>query len=306
MLAALKSGFKNWLFRPKIEHGTIVLTQRRIFILPTRQGLALAGVLVLMLLGDINYNLSLGYMLTFLLATMAIASMLHTFRNLAYLKIRAGRAKPVFAGDTARFPLHFESLLPRYQLALKGQKNILFDVPAGQTTGVYFPLQASRRGWLESGKITIYTEFPLGLFRAWSYLHFDVRCLAYPRPLENAPFPEHASPTSEGEDDFSGLRTYVPGDAEPRIAWKAYARGQGLLVKQFRSQSGGELRLDIRDAPDASIEDKLSRMTAWVLKADSLNLNYGLNLGDREIPPGSGLAHRASCLTLLALHGIQQ
>ena len=303
MLAALNRRFKNWLFRPKIERGPITLTQRRIFILPTRQGLALAGVLLLMLLGDINYNLSLGYILTFLLFTMAISSMLHTFRNLAYLEISAGRAGPVFQGETARFPLHLHSRIARYQLALNDETR--FDVPAGRTTETCFLRHAEKRGWLEPGRITIYTVFPLGLFRAWSYLHFDVRCLVYPRPMADARLPGGAPPAAHGDDDFSGLRTYVPGDAMPRIAWKAYARERGLLVKQFSGRSD-ELWLDMQDARDENLEDKLSRMAAWVLEAESKGLTYGLRLGDQEIRPGNGSLHRESCLSRLALYGIQE
>ena len=304
MFAALKSRFSNWLFRPKIEQGTITLTQRRIFILPTRQGVILTCVLILMLLGDINYNLSLGYILTFLLAMMAILSMLHTFRNLAYLEIRAGRAKPVYRGESARFPLYFHSNLARYQLVLKSETGICFDVEKQQTAEVFFPLPAIKRGWLELGKVTIYTEYPLGLFRAWSYLHFDTRCLVYPKPLSGTVLLKSADETRSTDEDFAGLRTYVPGDAESRVAWKAYARGQGLLVKQFANQTTGELWLDIKDAPDAGLEEKLSRMTGWVLEAESRGFLYGLRLDDREINPGSGTAHLESCLSRLALFRI--
>jgi uncharacterized protein (DUF58 family) len=305
VFAALKLRFNNRLFRPAIEQGPITLTQRRIFILPTRQGLAMAGVLLLMLLGDINYNLSLGYILTFLLATMAISSMLHTFRNLAYLEIRAGRPNPVFQGDMARFPLHLHSKLPRYQLMLKGEREIRFDLPANQTTEIGYFRHTENRGWLESGKITIYTEFPLGLFRAWSYLHFDVRCLVYPRPMADAKLSEQTSSVVRGDEDFSGLRTYVRGDTMPRIAWKAYARDRGLLVKQFSGRDD-ELWLDMKDARDTSIEEKLSRMTAWVLEAESKGLRYGLRLMDDEIKPGHDAMHRESCLAMLALFGIQE
>src|SRR5512146_758111 len=121
VLTALRQQFRTWLFRPKIESGTVTLNQRRIFILPTRQGLAFGGVLLLMLLGDINYNLSLGYVLTFLLATAAAMSMLYAFRNMAQLEIRAGRAEPVFSGDSAWFVFHFHNHneLPRHQLTLR-------------------------------------------------------------------------------------------------------------------------------------------------------------------------------------------
>lgn len=333
MLAALTKRFKAWLFRPKIENGPIVLTQRRIFILPTRQGLMLAFVLVLMLLGDINYNLSLGYVLTFLLAMMAVMSMLHAFRNLAHLEIRAGRAEAVFSGDTARFPFHFHnrSNLLRYQLCLRGGNGeavghlaasssrglrggnggkVSFDVPARQDSEVTFLMPATQRGWLQTGRLTLYTEFPLGLFHAWSYLHFDTRCLVYPKPMGEAPLPPGSAPDGAGkrsvagDEDFAGLRGYVAGDALPRIAWKAFAREQGLQVKQFSTPVGEELQLDFSAAPDRSDEDKLARMARWVLDAEAQGLRYGLRLPGGELPADNGPAHRDECLRRLALFGL--
>ncbi|HEU0234008.1 MAG TPA: DUF58 domain-containing protein [Gallionella sp.] len=316
MLTALKTRFLTWLFRPKIESGTVTLTQRRIFILPTRQGLALAFVLVLMLLGDINYNLSLGYVLTFLLAMMAVMSMLHAFRNLAHLEIRTGHADAVFSGGTAQFVLHFHNhgKFPRYQLCLRnGDGNTAsFNVPARQDSEVAFPVPAARRGWLALGKLTLHTEFPLGLFHAWSYLHFDTRCLVYPKPMPGAPLPPGNAPDGAGkrgitgDDDFSGLRNYVAGDALPRIAWKAFARGQGLQVKQFSTPAGEELWLDIAAAPDHNGEDKLARMTRWVLDAEAQGLRYGLRLPDGELPAGNGTAQRDECLRRIALFNLPQ
>jgi uncharacterized protein (DUF58 family) len=316
VLTALKQRFRTWLFRRKIESGTIVLNQRRIFILPTRQGFALAFVLVLMLLGDINYSLSLGYALTFLLAMMAVMTMVYAFRNLAHLEIRAGRADAVFNGETAQFLLHFHnhSTLARYQLCLTatktGQAPLCFDVPARQDSEIVFPLPSTRRGWLALGELKLHTEFPLGLFHAWSYLHFDTRCLVYPKPLPSAPLPSGNSPDGagkhpvSGDDDFGGLRSYVAGDALPRIAWKAFARGQGLQVKQFFTQAGDELWLDISDAPDRTEEEKLARMTRWVLDAEAQGVRYGLRLPGGELPPNNGAAQRDECLHRIALFNL--
>ncbi|BBI98903.1 hypothetical protein FGKAn22_05960 [Ferrigenium kumadai] len=314
MLTALRQRFNTWLFRPKIESGTVILTQRRVFILPTRQGLGLGFLLVLMLLGDINYTLSLGYVLTFLLAMMAVMSMLYAFRNLAHLEVRAGRAEAVFGGEAARFVFHFRNpgALARYQLVLRHENGdtLAFDAPAQQVSEVVFPVAATKRGWLQPGRLTLYTEFPLGLFHAWSYLHFDTRCLVYPRPLAEAPLPPGEAPDGAGrrsvagDDDFAGLRGYVEGDALPRIAWKAYARERGLQVKQFSAQVGEELWLDFAATPEPDTEGKLARMARWVLDAESQGLRYGLKLPDSELPPGSGSGQRDECLRRLALFGL--
>jgi uncharacterized protein (DUF58 family) len=311
VLTTLKQKFRRWLFRPKIESGTITLKQRRIFILPTRRGLGFAFVLLLMLAGDINYNLSLGYLLTFLLATLASMTMLHAFRNLAQLEIRAGHCAPVFTGDNASFVFHFHnnSPLPRYHLLLRDSAghSSTFDLPAQQHGKIELAIPALKRGWLGSGRLTLYTEFPLGLFHAWSYLHFDVSALVYPKPAAAQPFPATSAHNgsgkaiSTGDEDFSGLRTYVTGDALTRIAWKALAREQGLQVKQFSAQQGSELWLDWAGLPSMAVERKLELLTRWVVDADAQQLHYGLRLPNQEIPPKNTRGQREECLRALAL-----
>ncbi|MBI5891241.1 MAG: DUF58 domain-containing protein [Nitrosomonadales bacterium] len=313
MLAALKHKFRNWAFRRAVESGTLVLNQRRIYILPSRQGFAFAFILLLMLLGDINYNLSLGYVLTFLLTTTAGMTMLHAFRNMAQLEIRAGYVEPVFAGEQAKFIFHFNNpgTLDRYQIHLHDDDGheTVFDLPAQRSTPVEFAIPARQRGWLDSGRLTLYTRFPLGLFYAWTYLHFDVRCLVYPKPAAPQPLPAASVQdgsgklTAAGDEDFSGLRNYVAGDAMPRIAWKALAREQGLQVKQFSAQQGRWLWLDWSQLPNIAQERKLELLTRWVLDAEALGLLYGLRLPNGEVAPQNNRAHRAECLRRLALFG---
>jgi len=313
MLSRLKIRFRAWaLRRQRNDDGTVTLTQRRIYILPTRQGFALAFVLVLMLLGDINYNLSLGYVLTFLLAMIAVMSMLHAFRNMAQLQVRAGHVEPVFAKESARFVFHFHnnSKLDRYRINLHDMQghNTVFDVAALGHCEAILNVPTIRRGWLSTGRVALYTRFPLGLFHAWSYLHFDTRCLVYPKPLSIAPLPPGNLPdgagkrSTTGDEDFAGLRNYVAGDALPRIAWKVLAREQGLQVKQFSTPLGEELLLDFSAATDISLEEKLARMARWVLDAEAEGLRYGLRLPDGELPANLGIAHRDECLRRIALY----
>lgn len=316
MFNRFREKFRTWLFRPKIDQGTVVLVQRRIFILPTKQGFVMGIVLIAMLLGDINYSLSLGYVLTFLLAMMAIMSMLYAFRNLAHLHIRAGRVESVFCGESAQFVLHFHNISPltRHQLYVRdGQKNTVhFDLPAQQDSEIVFAVPAQQRGWLQTGRLTLYTEFPLGLFHAWSYLHFDTRCLVYPKPLASAPLPAHFALNQTGkihlvgEEEFAGLREYVAGDPLPRIAWKALARGHGLQVKQFSTPVGAALLLDFAQLPERNLEDKLAHLTRWVLDAEAQGLRYGLRLPDGELPAQQGAAHQTACLARLALFGLAE
>ncbi len=316
MLKRFKKLFRNWAFRRTVETGTLVLTQRRIYIVPSRQGFLFIFVLGLMLLGDINYNLSLGYMLTFLLATTAGLTMLYAFRNMAQLEIHAGYVEPVFVGEQARFIFHFNnpSSLMRYQIHLHddAEHETVFDLPAQCSTPISLAIPATQRGWMDSERLSLYTHFPLGLFHAWTYLHFDVCCLVYPKPAAPQALPAASAQNGQGkiiatgDEDFSGLRNYVDGDAMAHIAWKVLAREQGLQVKQFSAQQGHSLCLDWAQLPSLAPERKLELLTRWVLDADAQGLAYGLRLPDGELEPQNNPAHRAQCLKRLALFGMSE
>jgi uncharacterized protein (DUF58 family) len=298
--------------RGSAERETL-LVQRRIYILPTRFGVLFAVVLLLMLTGSMNYALSLGYILTFLLAALAISTILHTLRNLAGLRLTALRTSPVFAGDVARFPICIDNvaMTERCSLLLARAKReiAVVDVPAESKVIATATIAAPRRGVLQPGRLTISTRFPLGLFRAWAYVQLDAACIVYPRPAPAGPPLPRAQPGAaegiahaRGSDDFAGLRPYLAGDSPRHVAWKAAARGQSLLTKQFMGDMEGELWLRADALPDElNIEEKLSRLARWVLEADAARLRYGLDLPGLSVPLGFGGAHRERCLEALAL-----
>lgn len=299
------------------ETGTIFLAQRRVYILPTRQGVTFALALLLMLIGSINYNLSLGYVLTFLLAGTGIVSILHTFRNLAHLYVSAGRVEPLFAGETAHFELLLENRrdMPRHAIRLAaGEETVEAEIPAGRTEVAGVPVKAPRRGWLQLPSVTLETRYPLGLFRAWSYVRPDMRAIVYPRPDDSLlPLP-HAVPdmgeamsAGTGTDDFAGLRLYHSGDSPRHVAWKAAARGQALLTKVFSGRAAMEMWFDWDDLPPGlDTEARLSRLARWVLLAHANGLHFGLKLPGVELPPHAGDEHRFACLKELALYGTER
>ena len=317
MYAALKNHLYNWIFRPRgPEAGTIVLVQRRVFILPTRQGIVFGAVLVLMLIGAINYGLSLGFVLTFLLVAMGFNAMIYTFRNLANLRLSATRTQPVFTGEKAHFTVCIDNPgeADRYSIGLtKDRQEVTFvDVPARRLAFASIGIPAVRRGLLRPGRLTLFTRYPLGLYYAWAYLELDTQCMVYPRPAPpGLPLPSAESNAGQGaqrgqgREDFAGLRPYHPSDSPRHIAWKAAARGQGLLTKQFSGRADTELWLDWGQLPPhMHVEDRLSHLTRWVLDAHALGMGFGLRIPGKTIPPGAGVAQSARCLETLALFEI--
>jgi len=312
-LIDIKPWIEDWLVRPgQPQSGPLTLTQRRIFILPTKYGFGFAPVLLVMLAGSVSYGLSLGFVLTFLLGSVAIVSILHAYRNLAELRVALARAEPVFAGETARFPVHLEnpSRQARFSVGLArlGEEKGFADIPCGGHATIELGVSAPQRGVLRVGRFTLFTRYPIGLFFAWAPVELEGTCLVYPRPDE-APLPPpahrtqlgEAAPAGAGDEDFAGLRPYQPGDSPRRIAWKASMRGETLLTKQFAGQAADEMWLDWDDLPPHfGVEARLSRLTSWVLQADRSGALYGLRLPAHQFAPAAGERHRHRCLEALA------
>lgn len=314
MLASLRQSIADWIFRAKApEAPPVTLVQRRIFILPTRQGYFFALVLTILLLASINYALSLGFILTFLLAAMGGVAMLHTWRNLAHLKLRPGRCDAVFAGDTANFRVVLESpSRERFAVAIRrrDEQPAFADVKPGEPTIATLAVPATRRGRIASGRLEIFTRYPVGFFHAWSYFDFGLNVIVYPRPDPTAGLPPQQSLAGDaegipiaGDEDFAHLRGYRAGDPPRQIAWKALARGDALLTKEFQASASAELWLDWMDAHAPDPESRLSILAHWVIETERLGQSYGLRLPGVAIAPGRGEAHRNRCLEALALHG---
>ena len=304
----------DWIFPPNgPENAPVSLSQRRVYILPTNAGLLFGMTLMLMLIGSINYNLSLGYGLTFLLTGTGVVCMLHTWRNLAHLQLAPGKSEPVFAGDRARFTILAKNpgRVSRCSVAIHfaDKEARYFDIGPTRETPVRMRIPAPHRGLFRPGRFRIFTTYPLGLFYAWANVELDMSCLVYPTPeAELASLPKQPSPvgfgnsTGEGDDDFAGLRQYQLGDSPRHIAWKAVARTGVFTTKLFSGAAGSDLWFDLADTPESlGIEQRLSRLTRWIVDASQHGRRYGLRLPDSRIKLGTGDAHQARCLEALAL-----
>lgn len=310
-MAALRPG--RWLARRYPVGQRVRLDRRKVLILPSRAGLGLGILLVFLLLLAINYQNSLAYALAFLLIALALVTLLHTWRNLAGLQLRAAAAEAVHVGQSAGFHVLLESRRPRPAIALGwvGEPSTLLDVPAGGALDVPLSLAASRRGWLRAPRLRVETRFPLGLWVAWSWVDLRQRALVYPRPAEGLPTFSHeggeggqARPVGEGLDDFRGLRPYQPADGRRRLDWKAYARGQGLRVKDFAAQAGDRCLLDLAQLA-GPLEERLANLCAGVLRFSEQGVTFELRLATERLGPAIGRAHRDACLRALALYGLE-
>lgn len=315
MRQLLKRHWQRWLSRRIPPAASVRLSQRRIFIVPTRVGLVFALVLLLMLLAAINYQNSLAYALTFLLASLFIVAILHTYRNLAGLELKAAGARSVFVGEQGLFRLRLESSARAHQAIALGWPGTAYqtrDVPAQGVSECELSLPALRRGWLRPGRLRVESRFPLGILVAWSWVDLDQALLVYPQPLEGElPLAAGADDQLDeqgmrargpGSEDFQGLKSYQPGDSKRRLHWKAYSRGQGLLVKDFAALGGRDPWLDF-EALAGDVELRLSLLCHWVLQLSERQQPFALRLPGQLLAPASGEQHRDACLRALALFG---
>lgn len=303
---------RMWRLAP-VDVDPVVLRHSRIYILPTARGVALMATLVIMLLAAMNYALSLGYALVFLVGGLAAAALLATFRNLSGVAVSPLAAGEAFAGGELCFTLSLGgNARDRVGLSVAAQdgRAEMIDVSATATRPVSIPVTARRRGRHDLGRVTLSTDFPLGLWRGWAYVHFPLAGVVYPAPEAAAPPLPAGMQGSDvyrsaqaSDSELAGLRDYQPGDTHNRIAWKAVARGAGWYTKQFEGSGGhGALALEWAELPAGlDIDTRLSRLCAWVLAAERETRPFTLRVPGTDIPLGQGAGQRRAALTALAL-----
>ncbi len=317
MIAQFKPVWQRWVGRRIPPASRIELDHRRIFILPTRIGGTYALVLFLLLLVSINYQNSLAYALTFLMGSVGILAILHTYRNVSGLILSASNARSVFVGEPVQLRLRLESAGNGHQAIALGWDSEQLeqtDVDPEHLVEVALTLPAVNRGWLRAPRLRVESVFPLGIFRAWSWLDLEQTVLIYPRPVPGSmPLLQGVQPHADddgqatqgqGVDDYQGLRPWQPGDSLRRMHWKAWSRGQGLMVKEFTELSGHDLCLDFM-ALGGDIEERLSRLCYWVLELSQRQQPFALRLPGFLSAVDSGDAHREACLRQLALYGVR-
>ncbi len=282
------------------------LHRRRIYIVPTGFGAAFAVLLTVMLVGALNYANNAALLLTCLLGATSAASMLVAFRTLDGLRLASVRADHVVAGEAVQVQFEFETTRLRQALRLDlGPASTAFAIAAGRTS-VGLPLQTAKRGWMPLPRVRVWSSWPLGMFRAWSWLHPQQAVLVWPRAEATGPTPPHHDADQQRHrlhqgDDLAALRDYRLGDPPRHIAWRASARHEHLLVKDFEQpEAQHEWRLDWYQLAGLDDEARIARLARWLDEADRRGEAYSLRLPQQQVPMGSGAQQYAQCMSLLA------
>jgi len=316
--AAARRRFRRWARkRQGADKPVTILKSRRIYILPTGVGLVFGLMTFTMLLGSMNYNNNLSFVLTFLLVGVGFVSMHQCQRNLVDLEVSFAGIDPVFAGQAAEFKIaitnHSKTRRPNLRLYSDNVKSQLDDLEPGESRIFHLEVPTQRRGRIHLERFGVRTLFPFELFRAWAWLYMDLSGLVYPKPASEAPEPPatqsaqgHRQHDARGEEDFAGLRRFNIGDSPRHVAWKAFARTGDMLSKQFSGADTSSQWFEFDQVEAANTEQRLSILTRWIIDADRTQRDYGLRIPGHEFSPAHGEAHRHQCLQALAFFDLEK
>lgn len=278
-------------------------------------GLLFGFLLLLILLVGINYQNNLAYAVAFLLASLFVVTVLHTYANLAGVFLEAVSASPAFPGQRSRFDLRLgqRGERSRYALRLGWPGGDVQEVNLGHDQAsrlLHFSLAVGQRGCFHPGRLLVESRYPLGLLRCWTWLDLDLTAVVYPAPRNaGEPFPGAADNGSggsalprPGNEDFQGFRDYRPGDSLRHLHWKGLARGQRLQSKQYHAWASREYWLDWQAFPGLPLEQRLSHLCHLALQWQQRQQPFGLRLPGSTLPPDRGPAHLVRVLTALALY----
>lgn len=311
----VRDGIQRWLSRRSPKARVVVLRHRSIYVLPTRYGLSFMALLVAMWLLGTNYENNLILAISFLLLSVLIVSTLYTYRNLAGLEFQPLATGSGFVGNHAQFPLRVSAaqskprIYENIHISVKEELPVVLDLVSEREQQISLTVLAHRRGWLEPGRLLIETSFPFGLMRAWSWIELETGAIIYPAPIASDLPPLAQANENYGElisrdnvEDFDGLMPYRPGANLSQVAWKQYARGAGLHLKEYVGYQSQDIWLDWHLLPGLDTEARLSRLCFWVLQLGKTTDLYGLRLPNQKLELGSGKQHQERLLKALALY----
>ena len=294
----------------------IARRQSSLRLVPTGNMTGLLFILAAMWYAGASQGNGAAYCLFFLLFSVLLVSVPKTLLNLASLKITTESIKPGFAGQEVSMPLEIANLSKRPRNTIstmlprgESEADVVDEIAPGLAARTVLRFPAAKRGEHEITGLLLTSAYPLGFFRARHIMPVSQRYIVYPRPAGDPDLPPPAASAKgraevrqTGGDDFSGMRAYVPGESQRHIDWKAVARGQPMMTKQFAAETDGMLHFDFMAMPQKGVEVRLSQLALWVIEAERARRPYSLRLPSRKIPASLGEAHYHKCLRALALH----
>ena len=309
--------FQQWVNKRLPQAKEITLTQKKIFILPSKISMGLMVMIFLLFLVGINFQNSLVYIVCFWLIALLVINIFYTYRNLSGLTIKVISAQPCFAGEKMVLELEISRPIKQRKSAIyfgwKNEDLVELNLQEEQSTRIKLSHSSDTRGRFTPPRIDIFTRFPTGLNTAWSYASMDIKSIVYPKPIKYAQHNDKQRSDDEstdgheisgGSSDFAGIREYQAGDSPRHIHWSQYAKTGDLYTKSFVDYESEDVWLDWQSLNLSGTEPRLSHLSAMIVGLHEAQKQFGLRIPGKEIQPNKGEAHKVRCLTALALYGL--
>lgn len=304
---SLKSKFRKILPEEK---------QGKPYILPTIYGIAFLFLIVdIFALGYYRDNAPY-HTVGLTLIVFGLVAMIHTNANIQNISIIVESCEPSAAGDPSEMHLILktEGGAPAHNLRLELEKTFqsqgVMIRELAQETQASLALSIPRRGVYPLRRVKLLSRGVYGLFQAWCWQSTDRVLVVYPKPRGSYPLPsgsDNLARKTEGEiseltrggDDFQGHKPYNPGDSLQQVDWKAYARGQDMLLKDYSGEGSEALDLHWDDTRGPT-EERLEQLSAWITAMNRAQRPYSLHLPHFTLPRGSGTKHDEAAYYALA------
>lgn len=285
--------------------------------------------MILMLgLTSLTFELALGWALTWFCLGLHLISLFFARANLTQLRVKHLHNHPAYAGDAASSDwvisnlsqqnataIYLNFVIPRRrredQAKQQPQLGVWLDVAAKSSASTCLGLPTRRRGVRVMPRLKLSSRFPFGLWEAYTYANGAETIRVFPAPEQPTPPLPRPNPnthhanangaTTPSGSHISGVRPYRYGDDLRMVAWRLSGRTDELCIRQFDDESAEGVSLNYSAiSVELSVEQKLSRLTAWILEAEAKVIPYSLTLPAKHVPLGIGQAHRDLCLNSLA------
>jgi uncharacterized protein (DUF58 family) len=302
----------GWIKKRRHGGNPQTLHDKNIYIFPSAFGWGYALLLLTLLSGAINYQISSIFLMVFLLGVIGLASAWEAHVNLKDLSIKFIAIEDVPQGRPAQLILLIQAhSKKRFGLEFQVEKQAPVRLEEVPCEGVPFivPITTATRGRFLLPRIVISSFFPFGIFRVWGYAVFDEHYHVFPEPLSLDLWPTPVSKRAKqtrycaGDEELYDLKQVENPWTQPKlIAWKIAAKGQGWYLKTMNNNEGDYWLFRLNDLPLGDLETRLCHLSYWLHTAESKGYLYSLELGTSQTPFSQGEPHLKHCLRQLALY----
>lgn len=299
----MKVKFRQWLAKRFQIENSKQLRQKDVLIFIYQQGYLYLVLILITFIAGLNYanNLILGF--CFLISSILCISFYLSFKQLHGISVELIFPEIGRVNDRLTIQIELKKAYPSAQYLYFKVENQLHPVlfnSLNQKVELHFT--PDRRGQFQIPEIQLFSTYPLGLVRAWTYFYSKkIIWIAPAAQLSRLDSQASQSTAAPEQDEFRELRNYRHGDALQAISWKQAARGQGLYVKQFEDQRDlTVLQIDYERMASSNHEEKLSLMMGLVDECEQQQQAYTVIVKDIELPQGVGQQHYLNVQRTLA------